>query len=274
MATMSTLIDMTGEVYGMLTVEEYVGERKWRCKCSCGRGTIVRRPDLISGKTKSCGCKGTDITGQKFGRLTVLKRMDRIDSQGRRLYECLCECGKVTYVNSHDLKNGSTKSCGCLGAELFLSRITKHGAYKTRLYKVWGDMKNRCTNKNNDHYKDYGGRGITVCDDWMRFESFRDWAFSHGYDEYAKFGVCTLDRIDVNGNYCPENCRWVDAKTQSNNKRTNVYLEFDGQRHTISEWSEITGIGKTVIRQRILSGWDVEKALTTIPKPGGKYEWT
>lgn len=128
-------------------------------------------------------------------------------------------------------------------------------------------MKSRCTDSNSVVYPDYGGRGITVCDEWMQsYESFRDWAINNGYQENL-----TLDRIDVNGNYCPDNCRWVSMKVQSNNKRNNRTIVYLGESHTISEWSDITGINKGTLRYRLDAGWTAEKALTTKPISGGRY---
>ena len=153
-----------------------------------------------------------DLSGQKFGKLTVLERANPNQKGGAR-WLCQCECGQTTTVDSYSLRSGHTKSCGCIHGEF-------HGSSYSRLYGVWNNMRNRCYNPNKESYKHYGGRGIRVCDEWLHsFAAFKEWAMSTGYDPSAPYGQCTLDRIDVNGNYEPSNCRWVDFKTQANNTR-------------------------------------------------------
>ena len=138
---------------------------------------------------------------------------------------------------------------------------------KTRLHKIWESMRARCYDKNHIHFENYGGRGIYVCGEWSDYVHFRDWALNNGYSEDL-----TIDRIDVNGDYCPENCRWVTMKEQQNNKRTNRYISMNGETHTISNWSEITGIKKTTLKERLNSGWSVEKALTTPVRKRAKMD--
>lgn len=257
-------IDMTGEVYWLLTVVEYFDNRRWLCKCVCGNTTIVARSDLRCGKVKSCGCRGIDLIGERFGKLTVLRRTDERNSEGRVLWECRCDCGNIVLKNSHDLRKGHLKSCGCFTGKFHAT----HDGSNSRLYGVCGDMKSRCLNNSFDAYKNYGGRGVSICNEWMDFANFRKWAMENGYDEYAQKGACTIDRIDVNGDYCPDNCRWVPMYEQSKNKRTNVFLELDGETHTLSEWGQITGIDQRTIGNRIRRGWSVEDALTV--RPNGK----
>ena len=134
----------------------------------------------------------------------------------------------------------------------------QHGETKTRLHKIWSSMLERCNYEKHPHYKDYGGRGISVCSEWNEYITFRDWALNNGYADNL-----TLDRENTNGNYCPENCRWVTMKTQQNNKRNNHLVTLDGVSHTITEWSEILGINKTTIRERLRAGWTDTEALTT-----------
>jgi hypothetical protein len=203
-----------------------------------------------------------DLTGQKYGRLTVVCRNGSNESK-RALWLCKCECGNEITVIGDLLRNGHVQSCGCLRPDV----ITKHGCAKhnqvDRLYRVWKQIRNRCNNPNVKGYKYYGGRGIQICDEWNDYENFRKWAIANGYDEKAKWGDCTIDRIDSNGNYKPDNCRWVDMKTQSNNKSTNHYITYNNETHTLAEWERLTGISRSVITCRIKRGWSVEKTFTT-----------
>lgn len=141
----------------------------------------------------------------------------------------------------------------------------KHGMYGTRLYHIWNGLRERCLNPNNKDYNNYGGRGITVCKEWDNAESFFKWALWSGYNDNL-----TLDRIDTNKGYCPSNCRWITSDEQQRNKRNNVILEFNGEKHCIAEWSEITGIKQSTIISRLRYGWDVEKTLTKIPHYNNK----
>lgn len=150
-------------------------------------------------------------------------------------------------------------SCGCYKREMLSKKQSKHRQTNTRLYGIWCAMKSRCGNNNTLAYPDYGCRGITVCEEWKNsFESFMNWANSSGYDEKL-----SIDRIDNDGNYCPENCRWVDSATQASNRRSNVIYEYNGVSHNISEWSKIMGISYKKLHRRLKSGWPIERALTT-----------
>ena len=163
-----------------------------------------------------------DLTGQRFGQLTVISRAG--SSYGNVTWNCLCECGKHVVVKAGSLRSGNTKSCGCLKRQMGTINgkqfSTTHGSSHSRLYSVWRGMKARCTNPKHKHYKHYGGRGIRVCDEWYNdFAAFQAWAVSQGYNPNALKGQCTIDRINVNGDYCPDNCRWVDMKAQRINQR-------------------------------------------------------
>lgn len=162
--------------------------------------------------------KYLDLTGMRFGRLVVQKQKMR--SKDRNIiWECKCECGNTTAVFGKDLKRGHTKSCGCLQKDKLRERRFKHGDRDSRLYSVWKTMKKRCENQNHKSYQWYGANGVVVCDEWHDYSTFKEWAMQNGYDENAKRGECTIDRIDPYGNYEPKNCRWVSMAEQAKNKR-------------------------------------------------------
>lgn len=188
--------------------------------------------------------KENDIIGKKYGRLTVVK-FSHTNKNHKRCYICKCDCGKEVVVLSNSIRTGNTMSCGCLKEEEWFKKITKHGLYETKLYKIWGSIIQRVKNKKSKDYNDYGGRGITICPEWEKsFQSFYDWAMSHGYKE----GL-SIDRIDNEGNYYPENCRWATAYQQSRNKRNNVYIEYKGERYCLKDWETIKGFKKSFIEK-------------------------
>ena len=198
-----------------------------------------------------------DLSGQRFGRLTVVRKAD--NKNGRVAWLCVCDCGKETIVSSDKLRQGRTQSCGCLSVELTVARSTKHGMSHTRLFKIWTAMLERCEYTKSINYQNYGGRGVTVCPEWREsFETFRDWSLANGYAHNM-----SIDRLDVNGNYCPENCRWATRKEQANNKRNSRLIACNGEEHTLAQWGEKTGLSVSVIHQRLKRGWSTEKALTT-----------
>lgn len=187
--------------------------------------------------------KFIDLSNKKFGRLYVVKRVEnRIQPNGsiKSQWLCECDCGNKIVVCGSNIKNGHTKSCGCIDYE----RKVKHGMSGKKLYKLFYGIKSRCFYKKNKQYKDYGGRGIKICEDWMNnFKSFCDWAIENGY----KDGL-TIDRIDVNGDYCPENCRFVNNYIQSRNRRNNVFMSMYGKTLCLTDWCKLLKIPKETAR--------------------------
>lgn len=187
-----------------------------------------------------------NLIGQKFGRLTVIGLSDR---ESRKTYWiCQCDCGNVKEVRSDSLLIGAIRSCGCLKKEqdyVNLSQTT-HNMSGTRIYSIWQEMKGRCYNVNNTRYYRYGGRGITVCDEWKyNFEPFYQWAMKNGYSDDL-----TIDRIDNDSNYCPENCRWATIKEQCNNRSTNIVIQIGNAKKTLTEWCEIFELDSKIILAR------------------------
>lgn len=197
--------------------------------------------------------KKKDITGLRVGKLVALY-FDKYDyfPSGER-YEkwlCQCDCGKRLSVNKKNLLSGASKSCGCLSVESNRRRLTKHGGRNTRLYSIWCNMKGRCLNSSDSDYDRYGGRGINICNEWIDdYVVFRDWAITNGYNDSL-----TIDRVDVNKDYCPDNCRWVDMRIQANNRTNTIYIEYNGERHTCSEWADIVGISYDTLNNRYHAG--------------------
>ena len=249
--------DLTGMKFGRLTVIKEDGKDKhgnilWFCQCECGGTALVTSYRLTKGISKSCGClykdmmkdRTLDLVGKRFGRLVVLSQAGR-DKNGRMLWLCQCDCGNKVKVSGGALKR-TTKSCGCYRRDYMSKRQKIHGKRNTRIYNIWTQMKKRCYNKNFTYYKDYGGRGIEVCEEWKNnFQAFDKWAMQNGYRDDLM-----IDRIDNDGNYEPSNCRWVDTYEQSNNKRSNVNITYMGKTQTLAQWCRELGLDYKVINER------------------------
>lgn len=208
--------------------------------------------------------KFKDLSGLRFGRLVVLNDYMKKprNPRGDRIYwHCRCDCGNECYEATDQLTRGRAKSCGCLKHEIYPQHIT-HNMTGSRLYSVWNSMKQRCFCITAQSYKNYGARGITVCNEWLDFERFYNWAINNGYDENAERGLYTIERIDVNGNYEPGNCKWVTAKEQVRNRRCTFKCIVNGEEKPLGEWCEIFNAPYKRTRKRIYDGWDVIEALT------------
>lgn len=282
--------DLTGKRFGKLIVieraEDYVirsGQhfRQWKCVCDCGNTKIAKEAYLKNGKTSHCGCETKNITsksrtldlsGKRFGKLTAIEISKIIyskEGKATKYWKCLCDCGNYTEVQVGHLTSGHSKSCGCLNDKERLGNITrKHGMSHTKIYNAYLLMIRRCDKPNNPRYKDYGGRGITVCDEWRGeygFENFYKWAIENGYDETKSRNEQSIDRIDNNGNYCPENCRFANIIEQANNKRTTARAQYNGKMYSMKELSEKTGLDRGKLYRKIIKEKkDAETAIMEI----------
>jgi len=241
------IIDLLGQRFGRLLVigRHYSSTKKgvrWLCRCDCGEIKSVSVCHI--NKQQSCGCLAKDIirnkflvnlTGKTFGRLTVISAA--ASRNKKTCWNCICVCGNKKVVSGGSLKRGKTRSCGCLQREALKKNRTTHGKSKTLTYGVWGAMKRRCYDEKNKHYKDYGGRGITVCERWHKFEYFLE-------DMGEKPNGFSIERIDNNVGYFKENCFWASPLIQSRNTRRNVSITFRGETKTIAEWSDLLGLDR------------------------------
>jgi len=195
-----------------------------------------------------------DLTGQTFGFLTAVELGPKLKATSGAWWLCRCECGSVKSIRSSDLVNNKVRSCGCKHQELKGASLTKHGGKGTRTYRIWQAMKNRCRNPNMVSYARYGGRGITVCPEWEKFENF-----------LADMGECSdgmsIDRIENDKGYMPSNCRWATREEQASNTSKNIIIEHNGKSMTRTQWERELGLGATTLRSRFRSGMSLEKAL-------------
>ncbi len=189
-----------------------------------------------------------NLEGRRFGYLSVVRFSH--SHNGHTYWFCICDCGKDIVVRGSHLKSGHSVSCGCKRGNI------SHQESKTRLYHIWNGMRERCSNSKNPQYDSYGARGIRVCSDWLSYVNFRDWSLANGYAENL-----SIDRIDNNGGYSPENCRWATAREQANNTRKTRFITYNGETHSISEWARKLGIKQSTLSMRINKyGWNAEDA--------------
>jgi hypothetical protein len=271
--------DLVGQTFHRLTaVSRQIDSNNkpcWLCKCVCGKECTVSTAMLVGGYKKSCGClqretmlrnqhkpEIQDITGQKFGRLLAIEYLR--DQNNKVRWKCVCECGKTSFVVATRLRSGRIKSCGCLNAELRSERnlkLYKHGLHKTTLYHKWESMKDRCYNHNRPKFENHGGRGIYVCDEWLNDpKAFVDWALINGWEEGKRLH---LDRIDNDGPYAPWNCRFVTFSQNNRNMRTNVWVEYRGNKISFKQLHEDTHstVKYSTAYHRLKRGYSVETAL-------------
>ncbi len=197
-----------------------------------------------------------DLTNQRFGRLVAIKPVEAI-SKSKFKWLCRCDCGNTAIVLNYNLVNGHTLSCGCLQRSKAKESATTHNMHGTRLYRIWAHMKERCTNPNTRNYNGYGGRGITLCEEWLKFEPFAKWALENGYSENL-----TIERINNDKGYSPENCRWATPFEQASNKRSNHTFTIDGITDTMTNLARKFNIKPTTVFDRLHKGWSEYEALT------------
>lgn len=258
--------DLTGQRFGRLVVlglDHSERRSYWKCRCDCGNELVACSDVLNTGMKKSCGCiRIKDISEQRFGRL-IAKRLLRMEN-GNAIWECQCDCGNLTEVNRGSLVSGSTRSCGCLAKERASEINTKHGLSNEHIYNTWKSMIRRCTIKSDSQYKNYGARGIKVCSIWIGeqgLRNFYDWSVKNGVSDDL-----TIDRIDVNGNYEPSNCRWADWTTQNYNKRTTRRFLICGEVKNLKEISEEYGIPLQKLRRKYYGVYKEEISLEELQR--------
>ena len=216
------------------------------CRCICGTERWVSHAAFINGMSKSCGCSRQLQPDRRFGRLTIVARDNTL-----KKYLCKCDCGNTQYVRTGNLTSGSTISCGCWRENRL--KIENAKSYRPE-YAIWREMLQRCNNPNRPQYSRYGGRGIKVCERWFKFDNFF-------LDMGERPKGLTLERIDNDKGYGPDNCKWASRYEQTRNRKVTRIIEFDGQQLTIPEWAIYLGINKHTLDNRIKRGWTLEKAL-------------
>lgn len=255
--------DLVGKRFGRLTVVSLSDKRGkygmlyWNCLCDCGNKVVTSSSNLKSGHSTSCGCitaeknksRANNLVGKRFGRLTVVKLHS--DAVKGYEWECVCDCGRTKIAKGNLLVTGKTKSCGCLASHSRTQKRGKLSKDELRIHGAYRSMVRRCSPKYHCH-KSYFDKGITVCDEWLGengIDNFTKWSIENGYAS----GL-SLDRIDNDGNYEPSNCRWASMKTQQNNKSNNAWVEYNGERKTIKQWSEEFGLSYRMLIARNRKG--------------------
>lgn len=240
--------------------------RKRYVKAVCDCGVLKELPltMLLTNRVKSCGCRQripfVNYVGERFGILVVVEELMRVRRD--RCFLVQCDCGNRTYAGYDSLMNGK-ESCGCLNKAKNGSHFVTHGLTRHPLYSTWCNIKCRCTNPNTDSYKDYGGRGITICEEWKNdFKKFYDWCIESGWQRHL-----SVDRIDNDGHYEPSNCRITTLEVQSRNKRNNIWIEYQGERLVVTDWCKRLGINETTVYNRIINGMNPVDALTKEVRP-------
>lgn len=266
---MGNLVDIVGQQFGYLTVIAYSGKDKnrhslWKCRCVCGEEIIVVKSSLISGDTKSCGKCHRHKTrqvihpGDRFGNLMVIEK-EICTGRAGTYWRCLCDCGKETIVSTSHLNSGHTRSCGHLAIR------KTHGMSNTNFYHVYRGIRQRCCLPTHSSYSDYGGRGIKCL--WNTFEEFYNDMYESyrlAYNKYGRYNT-TIERVDNNGNYCKENCRWVTQKEQAQNKRSNRRVMWNGVSYTISQLADRFNIPYSILYGRLYSSnWDITKVMKSL----------
>lgn len=263
---MAQKIDISGKRFGWLIVLGDSGKRTsnkkilWHCLCDCGNTCDLSKDRLMKDVVPSCGCQNQKKAihiGDRFGKLTVVETLGSVN--GDVVWKCMCDCGKEHNVTTKALNFGQVKSCGCLKHEAGILK-RKYNKRDRKLYFRWLNIRERCYNPNNPAYKNYGGRGIKMCAEWKAdFYAFRDWAIENGYNDFL-----SIDRIDNDKDYSPDNCRWTTVKVQSNNRRSNRFIEIDGIKKTLSEWCNEYNIKYSTVQKRLYKyGWTEYDAVTT-----------
>lgn len=278
----STRIDLTGRQYGYIKVNSYSHTKNklafWNCTCVCGKDIVCNGKLLRNGHTKSCGCmkskmvsdsKIDNMKGKKIGRLYFNEYIGLIEHHA--VWICQCDCGNECMVRASRVKSGMTSSCGCLAHETLMSRNIKHNCAYLPIYRNYHNMIRRCFDKSDKYYKCYGGRGISVCEEWANkdngFMAFYGWALKNGYkQEILPSGKnkWSVDRIDVNGDYEPSNCRWATDIQQANNRTNNLCLEHDGNRYTMAEFCRKFNLSYNTTLRRYHNGWNPQELINGI----------
>lgn len=269
-------IDLTNKRFGnCVALESFTKITKskqyvthWKCLCDCGNIFSINSQNLRNGKPHSCGCikkpkdnsKQREHIGEKYNKLEIIGYIEPQDRKNVTYnYLCKCDCGNVIPANISKLKNGHTKSCGCNKEQVkeMIGNLNRKYKYPNkRLYSIFKLMHRRCTDPNDIRYSSYGGRGIKICKEWEDYDAFSEWALNNGYNSEL-----TIDRIDVNGDYEPKNCRWITNQKQQNNRRNCHYIEYNGETHTVTEWARILNIPIGKFRWHIQHGKTIQQTL-------------